>query len=68
MWLEKPSSDHTGGDLMLDLAKVYAHCPSCDGKLRLFQSQPYSNRTWRIDFDCKNFECEWDGFHIEVEE
>jgi len=66
MWVEITSSSHTRGDLMLDLDKVYAHCPSCDYKLLIKQSQPYQNYTWRIDIDCPNFECEWDGLLIEV--
>ena len=53
---------------MLDLGKVYARCPSCDTKLLIKQSQPYHNYTWRIDIDCPNFECEWDGLLIEVKE
>jgi len=51
---------------MLDLDKVYAHCPSCDYKLKMHQSQPYQSYTWRIDIICPNFECEWDGLLIEV--
>ncbi len=51
---------------MLDLDKVYAHCPSCDSKLKIKQSQPYQSYTWRIDIDCPAFECEWDGLLLEV--
>jgi hypothetical protein len=68
MRLEITPSSHTRGDLMFDLSKVYAHCPTCQTKLQWHQSQPYSNRTWRLLIECLNFECEWDGLLIEVEQ
>jgi len=51
---------------MIDPSKLYAHCPSCDTKLKIVQTQPYQDYTWRIEIDCPEFECEWDGLLIEV--
>lgn len=51
-----------------DLPKrANAWCPYCDCKLKIDVSQPYRDYTYRIEFHCRNYECDENGIVMLME-
>ena len=44
-----------------------AWCSACDCKTTITASQPYRDDTWRIEFHCKNYDCDECGITFLME-
>jgi len=40
---------------MKKLQDAAAWCPHCESRLRILVTQPYRDRTWRVEFHCREF-------------
>jgi len=47
--------------------RANAWCPYCDCKLKIDVSQPYRDYTYRIEFHCRNYECDEVGIVMLME-
>ena len=58
----------SGGDSLKDLPlKAVSWCPYCDWTVNIKVSQPYRDYTYRIEFHCRNFDCDEHGIVMLME-
>ncbi len=50
------------------LEEANAWCPYCDTKARIVATQPYRDFTWRVEFQCRNWnDCDAQGIFMVME-
>ena len=52
---------------MKQLENANAWCPYCDSKLRIEVTQPYRTLTYRVEYKCRDYDCEEHGIVMLME-